>query len=198
MGGRMIEQGMSNQLVGAVTRVGTKLGVALGAPTDPTYTGAGNASIESVLKGVYAILVGIESMMTANPATEGGNLLKTANALGTPADIAWSGTGSASAVSILKSINASLNSTSKIFKGTPATLIATTAAKTVVVPEGAARITIINTGSIDCQIQGASATQAGPLLAGFSYTIDCPVSGHLEAYAITVPAGGGIWYLVQQ
>ncbi len=80
----------------------------LGAPSDPAYGGTGAATIDAVLKGLYARLAAIEGRMPIGPAIENGNLLALANVLGTKADAAWIGAGDGTQNAILKSIFASL------------------------------------------------------------------------------------------
>jgi hypothetical protein len=188
----------NTQATGDVLLEVAKLVSVFGTKSDAAYTGAGDASAESLLKGIYALLAILESRTTANPALETGNLLKILTTAGTPSDGAWSGTGDGSQVAILKSLHATLNSGSKVFKGTPQVVTAISSAVVVQIPEGAARIAVTNDSTIDCLIKGASSTTDGVLQAGYAYAIDCPQSGVLEAYRHTVPAGAKIWYLVQK
>ena len=101
----------------------TAIKTATGTTADSAYAGSGSASLVSLLKGVYAALTSTISVYVSNPTTNpslesGGNLdsISASNTVikttaGTTADAAYTGSGSASIVAVLKGVYSKLAGT---------------------------------------------------------------------------------------
>ncbi len=158
----------------------------LGAKSDPAYGGTGAATIDAVLKGLYARLAAIEARLPAAPALEAGNLLALANGVGTKSDAEWGGSGDGTQIALLKSIYA--NS-----KPNPVVIECSTITLNNVNPSAGTKIrvaTFENVGSAAAIIRPVSGSGTGTYSLGSGKTIEFRAGWNDSYIGFRVDASG--------
>jgi hypothetical protein len=185
----------------AINIAAGSVSAATGSQSDDAYTGTGSSSIVGLLKGIYAAVKtsgsgggtvitdpsGNTTLTLSNYATEtGGNLQITATqtsaintAIGAQADAAYTGSGSASLMAVIKGVYNKISSTLNIRAISSSTDSITT------VPSG--------TQAVSAQalpLPAGAATETGNLATIAAQATAINAGQGAGATGITMPAGG--------